>query len=214
MIRTGVVELSVIPAVAYRQKLPSGGSGIVIVRRDCKQPGIASISRTSGEAIPAANNPAEKYPAEAFAEAIKLTIGLPYKKRGGISFQEKKILEAPVEEVPELREEEVIVDSAEYQKIVDTYTDKTGHLSYMLLNRALIKFAHSSSKVRAMIAEGESVETIRGYIVGTKYRTITGNHDLTDAQIGKLSELLDEVSPKGVYRELNEELRKKLKAVK
>ena len=214
MIRTGVVELSVIPAVAYRQKLPSGGSGVVIVRRDCKQPGIASISRTSGEAIPTANNPAGQYPAEAFAEAIKLTAGLPYKKRGGITLKEKKFVEAPVEEVPELKEEEIIVDSAEYQKLVDAYTDKNGRLSYALLNRALIKFAHSSSKVRAMIADGAALETVRDYIVGTKYRAITGNHDLTDAQIGKLSELLDEVSPKGVFRELNDELRKKLKAVK
>ena len=214
MIRTGVVELSVIPAVAYRQKLPSGGSGIVIVRRDCKQPGIASISRTSVEAIPAANNPAGKYPAEAFAEAIALTAGLPYKKRGGITLKEKKFVETPDKDVPELREEEVVVDSAWYQKLVDAYTDQTGRLSYALLNRDLIKFAHSSSRVRAMLAQGAALETIRDYIVGTKFRTLTGNHDLTEAQIGKLSELLDEVSPKGVYRELNDELRRKLSAAK
>ena len=51
MIRTNVVSLSVIKAVAYRQKLMTGGSGIVIIREDASQPGIASISKTSGEAI-------------------------------------------------------------------------------------------------------------------------------------------------------------------
>ena len=48
MIRTETVTLTVIPAVAYRQKLPAGGSGIVIVRNDREQPGIASISKSSG----------------------------------------------------------------------------------------------------------------------------------------------------------------------
>ena len=36
-----------------------------------------------------------------------------------------------------------------------------------------------------------------------------GNRNLTDAQVLKMAELLDEVSPKGVFRELNDELRKK-----
>lgn len=34
MIRTNVVKLSVIKGIAYRQKLPAGGSGIVIIRED------------------------------------------------------------------------------------------------------------------------------------------------------------------------------------
>ena len=52
MIRTNTVQLSVIPAYAYRHKLKDGGSGITILRKDTAQPGIASISKTSGEAIP------------------------------------------------------------------------------------------------------------------------------------------------------------------
>ena len=53
MIRTSVVELTTIPAVAYRQKLPAGGSGVTILRYGEKQVGIASISTRSGKAIPA-----------------------------------------------------------------------------------------------------------------------------------------------------------------
>ena len=84
MIRTDTVDLTVIKAVAFRQKLMSGGSGITILRYDMDQPGIASISKTSGEPIPTDNTPADVYPAEAFREAIKLTAGMPYKKRGGV----------------------------------------------------------------------------------------------------------------------------------
>ncbi len=55
MIRTNVVKLATIPAIAFRQKLTAGGSGITILRPDVKQPGIASISTKTGEAIPAKN---------------------------------------------------------------------------------------------------------------------------------------------------------------
>lgn len=217
MIRTNIVELTVIPAAAYRQKLPSGGSGIVILRYDAPQPGIASISKTSGDAIPSANTSQKLYPQEAFKEAMELTSGMPYKKQGSVRLKEKRVEEAPKPEViesPETEAEEIAVDSAEYRKIVTRYTDKNGRLSYDLLNRDLIKFAHYSSKVRGMIAEKRPVEDIRLYTVGTKFRTIAENDKLTDAQILKIAELLDEVSPKGVFKEFNDELRLKLRTAK
>lgn len=208
MYRTNAVKLSVIPALAYRQRLTSGGSGITILRPDAKQPGIASISKTSGEAIPAANTPEKLYPAEAFAEAIALTAGMPYRKQKNIRVTEAMAAE-PIGE--ETEEKDVVIDSSDYQKTVEHYTDKNGKLSYDLINRDMIKFAHSSSIVRKMIAEGEGAAKIRGYITGMKFRNITENRDLTDDQVQKISELLDEVSPKGVYKELNSELRKLLK---
>ena len=202
MVRTNTVKLTVIDAAAYRQKLPSGGSGIVILKVGVKQPGIASISKTSGEAIPAANLPKDVYPQEAFDEAIALTAGLPYKKQGVVMLKEEAEEEAP--------EEEVVVDSEDYQKIVDYYTDKNGKLSYALLNKEMIKFAHSSSVVREKIAEGEDPEKIRLYIAGARFRSITGNHKMTDEEVLKIIELLDEVSPKGIFREFNEEIWKKI----
>ena len=208
MVRTEVVTLSVINGIAYRQKLPSGGSGIVILREDSAQPGIASISKTSGEAIPAANTPKKLYPAEAFREAISLTTGLPYKKQGNVRLKgELKPEEAPLQEDTA---EEIAVESAEYQKIVDRYTDKNGRLSYSLLNKDMIKFAHSSKIVRDMVAEGKSAASIRNYIISNKFKNITGNQDLTGKELKKIVALLDEVSPKGVYKELNDEIRKML----
>lgn len=221
MIRTNSVTLSKIPAIAYRQKFASGGSGIVIVRSDASQPGIAGISKTSGEPIISANTPAGLYPAEAFAEAIALTAGMPYRKQGKPDARKaeaamEKTVEAAAAEVAQIvaEAEEVIVDGDDYQKIVDAYTDKNGKLSYDLINKDLIKFVHSSSVCENMIAEGAAIEDIRLYAVATKFRSIADNDKLTDGQVLRMAELLDEVSPKGVFKELNAELRGRLAAAK
>ncbi len=208
MIRTDVVNLTVIEAVAFRQKLMAGGSGVTILRYDVSQPGIASISKTSGKAIPAANTPSDLYPQEAFNEAIALTAGMPYKKRGGVRLEKKAVSEVPPAADEEALEEEVFIDSKEYQKLVERYTDRNGKLSYELLNRDLIRFAHMSRIVRAMLEEGVSLKKIRTYIVSHKFRTVIGNDKLTEAQILKMAELLDEVSPKSVFKQLDAELRR------
>lgn len=208
MIRTDIVKLTVIKAVAFRQKLMAGGAGVTVLRYDTAQPGIASISKTSGQAIPTANTPADKYPPEVFNEAIRLTFGMPYKKRGNVKLTKETVEEVAPEPAEEVTEEEVVIDSREYQKLVDYYTDKNGKLSYELLNKDLIKFAHASKTVRGMLEEGESVKKIRTYIVCSKFRSVIGNRKLTEAQVLKMAELLDEVSPKSVFKTLDAELRK------
>ena len=222
IIRTELVTLTTIPAVAFRQKLLKGGAGIVVLRHDCKQPGIASVSKTSGKAIPTVNTPMEFYPQEALDEALELTYGMPYHKRSAptapftaqpeAAAEEPAAAEEAVEEAveEEIQAIEVVIDSKDYQKIVDTYTDKNGKLSYSLLNKDLIQFAHVSTHVKSMVDQGCEVEEIGMYVVSTKFRNVTGNKNLTDEQIVKISELLDEVSPKGVYTELNQELRRML----
>ena len=209
MIRTSVVELTTVPAVAYRQKLPTGGSGITICRYGEKQVGIASISTRSGKAIPAENCPAELYPAEAFAEAIELTRGLPYKKLGKVTMLKKSFKEAEPKE-----EEEIQVDLADYDKLAAKYTDKEGKLSYELINKDLIRLLKSSSVVRGLVAEQASPAKIKSYIVGTKFRDVTGKKDLTDKQVKLLSDMLDNVYPKGVFKELSDEIRKALAKAK
>lgn len=217
MIRTNGVTLSVMPALAYRQKLTSGGSSIVILRADATQPGVATISKTSGEPIVAANTPADLYPPEAFAEAIKLTAGMPYCRQGKPRIVAQDLQQVEIE--PELPEEElpeaaVVIDSAEYQAVVDAFTDKRGRLSYDLLNKELIQFAHSSEMVRRMVEAQDPEDRIVLFVVGTKFRNVTGNQDLTDEQVLKLAELLDEVSPKGVFKELKADIRTQLGASK
>ena len=214
MIRTTSVELTTIPAVAYRQKLTAGGAGVVLIRRNYKQPGIASISKTSGEAIPAANVPVKYYPIEAFNEAIKLTACMPYSKRGSLTYEEKQLVSVKDDPKEKAKEEDIIVDSNEYQAIVALYTDYDGKLSYELLNKDMIKFANSSGTVRQMIAEVEPLGKIRNYIIVNKFRNITGNRNLGEKEALKMADLLDEVWPKGVFRMLNDELKRKLSAAK
>ena len=48
VIRTRLVELSTLEAVAYRQKLQGGQSGVVILRPDTAQPGLALLNHQSG----------------------------------------------------------------------------------------------------------------------------------------------------------------------
>ncbi|MBQ6454211.1 MAG: hypothetical protein IJJ14_07625 [Coriobacteriales bacterium] len=217
MIRTNIVKLTTIPAVAYRQKLPSGGSGVTILRADASQPGIASISKTSGEPVPAANTPADKYPKEAFVEAIALTAGMPYHKQGAVRMVKdlvEEVAEAVAELAPEAAAQEAAVPQEDYEKIAAHYTDKNGKLSYGLLNKDFIKFAASSSVVRRMIANRQPIEEIRAYIAGAKFRSLSGNNKLDDAQVARIVELLDEVSPKGVFKELNDKLRGELAKAK
>lgn len=205
MIRTSTIELTVIPAVAYRQKLPAGGSGVTILRYGEKQCGIASVSTRSGKAIPAPNTPADLYPEEAFQEALDLTRGLPYRKLGKVTVLKKSYKET----APKI-EEDAAVDLADYEKLAAKYTDKSGKLSYELINKDLIRFLKSSSVARRMLTEQATSAKISRYVVGAKFRDVTGNRDLTDKQVKQLSDMLDNVYPKGVFKELNDEIRKAL----
>ena len=211
MIRTDTVSLTVIPAVAFRQKLKQGGSGIVILRPEARQPGIASISRTSGDPIINQQTDQKLFPEEAFKEAMRLTLGLPYRKTTPVKVTEDMIVKEIKEEEPE---PEIKLNEEAYQAIVARYTDKSGHLSYDLINKEMIRFAKSSSIVRGMIQEGKKASVIRNYIVSNKFRNIADNDDLTNEEIKLIVEMLDEVSPKGVFKELDAEIRKMLGAQK
>lgn len=76
------------------------------------------------------------------------------------------------------------------------------------------KFAHASSIVRRMIEDGAKLKNISSYVIGAKFRSITGNAKLADAQVTKIVALLDEVNPKGVFKEFNDEIRRSLKTKK
>ena len=65
-----------------------------------------------------------------------------------------------------------------------------------------------------MQAEGLPTRRVRSYIIASKFRTVTGNRRLTDAQALKMAELLDEVSPKSAFKQLDAELRKSAAANK
>ena len=100
-----------------------------------------------------------------------------------------------------------MVTSEEYQSVLDAYTAKDGKFSYDLMNKEMIQFAHKSEMVGRMVGAGEAEETILTYIIGTKFRNITGNTDLTEEQVNLIAALVDEISPKGAFKELKAKVR-------
>jgi len=211
MFRTNAVKLTILNAVAYRQKLRNSGDiGLTIIRPDLKQPGIASLSRKTGEPVLAANTNAKDYPLDAFKEAAALTQGLPFKRMAAVKVTDK-LFETGVEE----KEPEVLPFNEEaYEKIAAYYTDKDGKVSYDLINKDLIKFTKSSTIVKGMIEEGRTVGYIRKYVVHNRFKNIAGNDKLTDKEIRGIVAKLEEEQAKGVFKELNSEIRKLLSANK
>ncbi len=215
MIRTRLVELSTIEAAAYRRKLGAGHSGVVVMRYDTPQPGLASVNKRTGEANPADNVNVDLFPLQAFQEALELTSGMPYSRRGPVKLSgdpSSQMNEGPSE--PDAPETLATIDSSEYAAILQTYTDKKGELSYALLNKDFIQFAKSSKFVASMVADGASVEDIVDHIVRAKLESITGNRNLTTNQTRLIVEMLDEVSPRQIFGELREEIKKMLGAGK
>jgi hypothetical protein len=206
VIRTVLVELSSLEAVAFRQKMPDGHSGVVILRYDNPQPGLALLNRHSGEPDIAANTPHDLFPLEAFQEALALTSGMPYSRRGRVKLQ--ATVAEPVAEEPAAAEDDLAtVSSADYAAVVKAYTNRKGELSYDLLNKVLIQAAHGNPYVAEMKARGATLEEIRDHVVKANFEAITGNRALTQAVVNRIVAMLDAVSPRSVLREFNEDLR-------
>ncbi len=208
VIRTRLVELSSLEAVAYRQKLRGGQAGVVILRQDSAQPGLALLNRNSGQADLAAHTPADLFPQEAFEEALELTAGLPYSSRGPVR-SPAAVAPSPLDE-DHTPEEIATVNSADYAAIVKAYTNKKGEISYELLNKALIQAARSNPFVAEMVGRQASLEEIRDHVLKANFEAVTGNRSLSLAEVHRILELLDEVSPRSVLRDFNEDLRKLL----
>jgi len=210
MIRTRIVELSNLQGVAFRRKLKGGKTSLMILPYDGGEPGIALMNRNTGGADPAPNSPA-RFTTEIIAEAVELTAGLPFTARGAVRVSADMAgFGQPEPDGEDEPEEVATVCSDEYRAIVDAYTDKRGNLSYALLNKDFIQFAKSNRHVAKLVAEKASVEAIRGHILRAKLEWLTGNRDLSAAQTDRIVEMLDEVSPKSVFRELNDEIRRML----
>ncbi|MBR0087548.1 MAG: hypothetical protein IJL98_07420 [Lachnospiraceae bacterium] len=164
--------------------------------------------------MPAENLPAGLFPPEAFEEAIRLTAGLPYRNLGNVRIEKEAVREEKPAPESELKKEQEAVSGDDYQVVFDAYTDNEGKFSYELLNKDLIRFSRRSSIARQMIRDYQSVEKIRLYLCTAKFRTITHNEKLTSREAKTIASLLDDLSPRGIFRELNAELRRQLKEAK
>ncbi|MCL2539415.1 MAG: hypothetical protein FWE66_03665 [Oscillospiraceae bacterium] len=202
IIRTRAVELSAIEAIAYKQKLATGGAGIKILRADGKT-AVCTIDRRSGEMVPYGVLDEELFPLEAFDEAFEMTNSLPYSARGNIKLIVAE--ETQPDDVPEEAPAEQVdmTLSAEYKAIVERYSDEKGKLNYTLMNKDFIQFAAKSKMVASLTASGADRQVILEAIVKNRAFEISRqNESLDDDSVRLLIETLDEMDPRSAFKEL------------
>ena len=202
IIRTKAVELSIISAIAYKQKLASGGSGIKILRTDGTT-AVCTIDKRTGEMVPYGTVDEENFPYEAFDEAFELTNSLPYSARGNIKLVD--IDETQADDVTEEAPPEQVdmTLSPEYQAIVERYCDEKGKINYTLMNKDFIQFASRSKIVSSMVGSNAAQDEILETIVKSRATDISGRREsLDDSSVRLLIETLDEIDPRSAFKEL------------
>ena len=211
IIRTAAVELLTIPAIAYKQKLASGGCGLRILRLDQSEVGAFTINKRDGDAVPYGSINAALFPDFAVEEALEVTNGLPYSSRGKICvsvFSESK-------EEEDVTEEEInaidMVDSDEYNAIIDRYSDESGKMNYQLMNKDFIQFAAKSSTVSKMVGERASEGDILAHVLKNRAGHLANKKEsLSDDEVKALIETLEEIDTRGAFKELKAHIRRLL----
>ena len=202
IIRTKAVELSTIPAIAYKQKLASGGAGIKILHVDGKT-AVCTIDRRSSEMVPYGSHDEALFPLDAFDEAFELTVGLPYSARGNIKLTAVEVSQQDDVEESAPAEQVDMTLSEEYVAITDRYSDEKGKLNYTLMNKDFIQFAARSRTVANLVGEGASQDAILEAIVKNRASEISGKKESMDDESARLLiETMDEIDPRSAFKEL------------
>ena len=201
IIRTKAVELTVIPALGYKQKLAKGGAGLKILRMDREASAVATIDKRTGDAEYYGTVDENLFPMEAFDELLDATSGLPYSARGKIKLVIIEQQEA--EDVPDEPEKMDMLNSVEYQAIIERYSDEKGKINYQLMNKDFIKFAAKSKVVSDMVGRMAKNEEILNFTVKSRASFIAGTKEsLNDEETAALIETLDEIDPRSAFKEL------------
>lgn len=208
IIRTKAVELTSIPAIGYKLKLPGGGAGVKILRLDIDAHADATLDKRTGEAVPYGSFDEKLFPSEAFDEALELTAGMPYSLRGNIKLAVSgdavkdggddgaKEAEPPIKI-------NAMIDSDEYIAIAERYSDENGKMNYLLMNKDFIQFASKSKVVSDMVANKALAEDILIFIIKSRAALVANKKEsLSDEDTKMLIETLDEIDPRSAFKEL------------
>jgi hypothetical protein len=215
IIRTKVVELNTLPAIAYKIKLASGGSGIKLHRTDVEETAFAVIDKRTGDAIPDGRVKADLFPSEAFDEAVEELAGLPYSARGKvrIAVSEAREDDEVVETTPEecTQAEIQMLYSDEFNAIVDRFTDEHGKMNYALMNKQFMQFAQSSKVVADLCGKKAKQDDILVFIVQNRAAFLANKREnISEAQAKALIDAIEDIDPRGAFKELKLYIRKKL----
>ena len=215
IIRTKVVELEMIPVVAYKIKLKSGGSGIKMHRTDQDTTVFAEVDKRTGDIIIDGRVDESLFPYAAFDEAMDLLAGLPYSARGKVKIMVSDEVEDDEvctddtgEELPTSCK---MLESDEFKAIIDRFSDESGKLNYALMNKQFMQFAQSSKVVGEMMGRKESEGDIRLFILKNRAAFLSNKREhLSDDEAKALLEALDEINPRSAFKELNLYIRKRM----
>jgi len=203
IIRTRATELTTIPAVAYKQKLASGGAGVKLMRIDREETAVATIDKRTGEPVHYGIVDESLFPYEAFEEAVDLLEGLPYSARGKLKINVTDAPDAVDIDADGTPEKISMVDSDEYLAIIERYCDENNKLNYQLMNKDFIQFAAKSKVVSTKIDSRASVEEIMVFVVKSRAAMIAGKKESLPDDLAKaLIETLDEIDPRSAFKEL------------
>ncbi|MDR3293193.1 MAG: hypothetical protein LBT20_03715 [Clostridiales bacterium] len=210
-IRTKAIELETIPALAYKQKLPTGGAGIKLHRIDRDAAAAYTIDKRSGKAIAYGKIDETLFPEKAVTEAIDATAGLPYSIHSRVVLKLSSSVETlPQEEEPTKATTELLA-SKEYAAILKEYTKESGKLDYTRLNKDFIQFAAKSKTLVTLAAKSAPLEELLLFTVKNRAAYLSKSKDnLSDEQISALIDVLNEIDPRSAFKELSAYLKKLL----
>ncbi|MCL1786359.1 MAG: hypothetical protein FWG38_00115 [Defluviitaleaceae bacterium] len=217
IIRSKVVELSTIPAIAYKVKLRAGGSGIQIHRTDKSESAFCEISK-EGNIMPNPRNHAKDFPEEAFEEAQELLIGQAYSGRGKVNLTvvheaEQHEIEVPEDEAPGTHADAYanVVDSPEYIALIDHYSDADGKMNFKLMNKQFIQFASRSKSVGELVANRATEQDILLHVVKNRAAYFANQKEfLSDDAATALIVALEDIDHRGAFKDLKLAIRKML----
>jgi len=218
IVRSKVVELNTIPAIAYKIRLKHGGSGIKIHRTDQNETAFVELDKRSGNVVENHRNKAELFPPQAYEEAMEELLGLAYSARGKVKITISETIEdgeiqVPEDEAPGTHADETanVIDSDEFISIVETYSDEWGKMNFVLMNKQFIQFANRNKTVGEMVAARSSESEILTRVVQNRAAHLAGSRDfLTEAQTTALIDVLDDMCRRSAFKELKLHIRKML----
>ena len=215
IIRTPVVELTTIPAIAYKQKLSDGGAGVKLFRLDTDASAVITIDRRTGDGVPRGKIDPQLFPEESLSEAIALTSGMAYSGRGKIKVTAQTETK-DADDVEETETEKIdMVGSPEYAAMIERYSDEKGKLNYQLMNKDFIQFASKSKTINEMIQNKAEIEPLLRCILKNRAGFVSGSKELlSDEQTDALLETLDEIDPRSAFKELIQHLKRMLSRAK
>jgi len=211
MIRTDIVQIPSVKGIAFKQKLPSGGTGITVMTPE--ERASYTINKRDGSFVPYGQVNSGLFTEAIVSEAIELTRGLTYKRLGAIAkvYADSHCDEGSVEnEVDDAKIEIDVMASAEYKEFLSRYTDKKGKFSYQLMNKDLMQFASKSRVVSRMLSEKANVDDIVKYIVKSKAADVCRNKGMGDEMLAAFIETFDSMDTRSAFKELRAYLRDNL----